>query len=226
MFAFAIYDKVARRLFFARDRMGKKPLLYCLRDGTLYLFSELKQAFALGLCEQGVDPSALSSYLVYGSVPGPLTMIRGISSFPPAHFGVFDGGSLEVKRYWSPDVNSEISIPYPDARERVRDLVRSAVQARLVSDVPLGAFLSGGIDSSIIVGIMAEFSTMAVRTYSIRYEDAPTAYDESAFAGLVARKFGTKHHTIAVGPQDIVDNLDDIIYKMDQPSSQNPHTLV
>jgi asparagine synthase (glutamine-hydrolysing) len=209
MFAFALWDGRERRLLLARDRTGKKPLFY--HDGPkLFAFaSEVKALFAHPDVPHERDEAALPLYLTYGYVPTPGTFYRGIRSLPPAHFLVAKETGLEGPTpYWRVTFSSGHVDHEGEATERFRGLVKQAVERRLVADVPLGAFLSGGLDSSTIVALMAEGCARRVKTFTIGFA-ASQEYDERAHARAVADRFATEHTEFVVEPRalDIIDRL-------------------
>ncbi len=201
MFALAIWDAPRRRLILGRDRLGQKPLLYRPEPGRLLFASELKALLALpeAIVPRRVDPLALDRYLTYGYIPHPATILQGIYKLPPAHYAVWHDGHLSLTRYWEPDWDSEIDRPAAEDVERLRELLAEAVREQMIADVPLGAFLSGGIDSTIIVGLMQQASRQPVRTFAIGFDDP--AFDERPFAALAARHLKTEHHTFVVEPR-------------------------
>jgi asparagine synthase (glutamine-hydrolysing) len=201
MFALAIWDAAKRTLVLGRDRLGQKPLVYQLDAGRITFASELKTLLTLPKAElpRRVDPSALDRYLTYGYVPHPDTILEGVYKLPPAHFAVWHEGRLSLERYWEPDWNAEIERPPEEDAERLRALLADAVKEQMVADVPLGAFLSGGIDSTVIVGLMQQAATQPVKTFSIGFDDP--AFDESHYAELAARHLGTEHHAFVVEPK-------------------------
>ncbi|MGQ9605380.1 MAG: asparagine synthase (glutamine-hydrolyzing) [Thermogutta sp.] len=215
MFAFALWDEPRRRLILARDRLGEKPLVYRLEPGRLVFASELKALLAVPGMGNELDPASVDAYLVYQYVPHPRTIYRGICKLPPAHMAVYEHGALRIRPYWTPDFNHEISPrEAEDAREQLRTLLSDSVRIRLESEVPLGAFLSGGIDSTIIVGLMQRFSSSPVKTFSIGFPIAE--YDETDYARTAAQAFGTEHHEFRVEP-DAVQILDRLIWHYDEP---------
>jgi len=202
MFAFGIWDRRRRRLFLARDRVGKKPLFYARSGGRFLFASELQALVQDRDLPREIDLNAIDAYLTWGYVPAPATAFAGVSKLPPAHFLTLDlkNGEPEIKveRYWSLDYTHKLDVGEEEASELVRDELTEAVRLRMTSDVPLGAFLSGGIDSSIVVGLMSGLSDRPVKTFSIGFEEA--AYDESEHARRVAARFGTDHHEFIVQP--------------------------
>jgi asparagine synthase (glutamine-hydrolysing) len=215
MFALAIWDERRQRLFLARDRAGKKPL-YVYQDEERLLFaSEVKAILEHPGADRSIEPSALPLYLTYGYIPSPLTFYRRIRKLPPASCLVLetDRGAREWS-YWNLDFTPR-PIRSEDAEEELRVLMRAAVRRRMIADVPLGAFLSGGIDSTIVVGLMSEAASAPVRTFSIGYSGDPI-YDETSYARLAASRFGAQHTEFMVGPQSI-DLVDRLVDAYDEP---------
>lgn len=201
MFALAIWDAPRRRLILGRDRLGQKPLIYRHDGARLVFASEVKSLLTLPEHDfpRRVDLRALDRYLTYGYVPHPMTILEGVKKLPPAHFAVWQDGRLTIERYWGPDFNVERDPPPGEDIERLRATLGEAVREQMVADVPLGAFLSGGIDSTIIVGLMQASSSRPVKTFSIGFDDP--AYDESHYAELAARHLGAEHHVYKVTPR-------------------------
>jgi len=205
MFAFAIWDRRRKRLFLARDRSGKKPL-YFYDDGRRFLFSsEIKAILRHPAVSREPNFEALPFYLTYGYFPQPLTAYKNVTSLAPASWMVIDSsrGRGAAQRYWIPPSSVNGIRRLPEAVERLSPLVRDAVRKRLVSDVPLGAFLSGGLDSTVVVGLMSELTSRPVKTFSIGFEGEP-AYDELGFAEEAARRFDCDHTSFRVqapGPE-------------------------
>ncbi len=202
MFAFAIWDRSQRRLFLARDRVGKKPLFYA-QHGDRFLFaSELQGILADKDFPREADPRAIDAYLTYGYVPAPHTAFKGIYKLPPAHYLTLDvkpsGAQQRIERYWALSYLPKLRISEEDASEALREKLTEAVRLRMISDVPLGAFLSGGIDSSIVVGLMAGLSDAKVKTFSIGFKEA--AYNELDHARRIAELWGADHHEFVVEP--------------------------
>ncbi len=214
MFAIALWDGRNRQLVLARDRLGKKPLVYHHEAGRLLFASELKAILSVPGVSREIDPSAIDEYLTYQYIPHPNTIFRGIRKLPPGHYGVYRDGELEVAPYWQPDFRQERARPYAEYADEVRTLLTSSVEMRLQSDVPLGAFLSGGVDSSIVVALMQQLVKEPVRTFSIGF--AEKEYDETSYAREVARHLGTRHEEFRVAP-DAIDILPRLIWHFDEP---------
>jgi len=199
MFAFAIWDEREKSLFIARDRVGKKPLLYShLPNGDLIFGSEFQALLANPKVSKEIEYEAIHHYLSYLCVPAPLTAYKQIRKLEPAHWLLWKDGRIKTQRYWSPDFHNKIKITEREAEEETLRLLREATKLRLISEVPLGAFLSGGVDSSIVVALMAEESSQPVKTFSIGFEEED--YSELKYAALVARHIGADHHEFIVRP--------------------------
>lgn len=218
MFAFAIWNANDRELFIARDRAGEKPLYYTVtRPGTFIFGSELKSLREHQEFLPETDIEALDAYLTFGYVPDPLTIFRNVHKLPPGHYLTFNHGSVQVKQYWDFPYENPQSDPFEneeDCIEELRALLDESVRLRLVADVPLGAFLSGGIDSSTVVGLMARHTGRAVKTFSIGFHE--DSYDELKYARVAAQKFGTEHHEFVVTPE-ICDVVDELAWHFDEP---------
>ncbi len=216
MFAFAVWDARSRTLHAARDRAGKKPFFYAHRRGGLAFASTLNALNALLPGTPAVDPAALDAYLTYQAVPAPLSIFEGLRQLPPAHQLTFnlDADRLAVSRYWDVRFAPKLRQSEDEVLDEMDDLVRRAVRKRLMSDVPLGAFLSGGVDSSLVVAMMAQEQAEPVEGVVMGFEDP--AYDERPFARQVARKWGVNLHEHVLEP-DAVADLPEIIWHYGQP---------
>ena len=214
MFSFALWDGRKRRLFCARDRLGVKPFFYRHAKGDFIFASGPEAILRHPGVERVVDLEALDLYLTYQYVPAPHSIFEGMRKLPPAHYLLLEEGRVAVERYW--DVNPErpLEIGYGEARDRLGELLAEATRLRLVSDVPLGAFLSGGIDSSIVVALMSREGGGRVKTFSIGFEDE--RYDELPYARMVAQRYGTDHHEFVVKP-DAVGLLPKLVRHYGEP---------
>ncbi len=216
MFAFAIWNRREETLFIARDRVGKKPLFYALTEKGNFVFgSELKVLLAHGEIEKTVDCAALDAYLTFGYVPEEFCIFKTVRKLAPANYLIFKNGEIETQKYW--DFKYErITTIKSEAEyvEELRELLREAVKIRLISEVPLGAFLSGGVDSSAIVGIMAQLSDQPVKTFSIGFNE--DSFNELKYARLAAKHFKTEHHEFVVTP-DLVGMIDELVWHFDEP---------
>ena len=217
MFAFAIWDGRRKRMFLARDRLGKKPLVYSWKDGRLIFASEIKAILKVPGVDRSIDEDALNAYLTYQYVPAPRTIYKGIRKLPPGHYLMCEGGGgVKVERYWRLQFG-EAAKGHRDVSgwsHVLREELEESVKLRLISDVPLGAFLSGGMDSSVIVGLMAKHMSQPVKTFSIGFQDE--AYDELSHARVVSRHFGTEHHEFVVRP-NALDILPKLVWHYNEP---------
>lgn len=214
MFAFAIWDEKNKRLFLARDRVGKKPLCYMEDNGRFIFASEIKSIIKAGNIPKEVDTEALHYYLTYQYVPYPWTMFRGVRKLPPAHYLVWENGKITIEKYWDLDFSKKLKCSKEEYCEEILNHLREATKIRLISDVPLGAFLSGGIDSSAVVCMMSQLMNEPVKTFSIGFEEA--GYDELAFARLIANRFKTEHHEFIVKP-NAIELLPGLIWHYNEP---------
>jgi len=215
MFAFAIYDENNERLFLARDRVGKKPLVYALKDDFLIFASEIKALLLDPTMKREVDFVALHHYLTYEYCPSPLTIFKGISKLPPAHFLTWEKGRVKIERYWDLSYREKLILAHEEEyEERFKEIFEESVRIRMRSDVPLGAFLSGGIDSSATVAFMSKLNSRPVKTFSIGFEEEE--YNELPYAKIVADRFKTDHHEFLVKP-DAVEVLPRLVYYYNEP---------
>ena len=215
MFAFALWDARRRQLLLARDRLGKKPLVYRHEPGRLLFASELKSILEVPGVPREIDPQALDDYLTYQYVPHPRTIFRGIAKLPPGHYALYRDDRLEVRPYWQPDFNVEEDRPAEEYARQLRELLTSAVEMRLQSEVPLGAFLSGGIDSTIIVGLMSQLAAGAGADVFHRLSGQGVRRDR-ATPGVAAERFGTIHEEFQVRP-DAMEVLPRLVWHYDEP---------
>jgi asparagine synthase (glutamine-hydrolysing) len=225
MFALAIYDLRKgigkERLLLARDHMGIKPLLYAEVGNRLVFASEIKSILASGLVERELDPESLRLLLTFGSIYQPNTILNGVKMLLPAHRLILENGHIRCEKYWSLGVNRRpeiASLPYQEQVEALSAALEESVHLQMVSDVPLGAFLSGGVDSSILVAMMSRQSTQRVKTFSVGFEAEGASIDESDDALATATFLGTDHTHVLVTGRDVVENMEHIPYALDQPS--------
>jgi asparagine synthase (glutamine-hydrolysing) len=214
MFAIAIWDRRERALLLARDRVGIKPLHYVVADDRLYFASEIKSILAADAVPPALDFEALDHYLSFLYTPRDASIFAGIRKLPPGHVLRWQRAAIQVHRYWELPANEHPPASEGEVVEALRATLRDAVRSHLMSEVPLGAFLSGGVDSSLVVGLMAEASSRPVRTFSIGFDDS--RYDELAHARVVARHFATEHHELVVRP-DALAIIDDLVEHFDEP---------
>jgi len=225
MFSLAIYDsrggRGRERLLLARDHFGIKPLLY-VRVGGCFLFaSEMKAMLASGLVEPRFDPEALRLLLTYGSIPQPRTAVAGVRMLPPGHRMIVDARGERLDRYWklATDRGPRLArVPYPDLVSRVRSVLEESVRLQMVSDVPVGAFLSGGVDSSLLVALMARISPHKIRTFSVGFGEDEYPLDESDQAERLAGFIGTQHTRVLVEGRQVRDRIRHFASAIDQPS--------
>ncbi len=226
MFAFALWDERQQRLLLARDRLGIKPLYYWQSGDRLAFASELKSLLELPDLPRQVEPEAVDLYFTYGYVPAPWTAFRGVCKLPPGHVLVLDRAGLRVRRYWDFVPAERPSGPLRECVAELRERLQDAVRSHLVSDVPVGAFLSGGLDSSTVVALMSLAGAQPVRTFSIGFREA--RFDELPYARQVARRYGTDHRELVVEPQ-VARRLPELLAHFDEPfgdSSAIPTYLV
>lgn len=227
MFAFALWDDRNERLILARDRVGKKPLFYRQETDRLSFGSELKTLLQIPGAPREVDPQAIDLFLTYQYVPHPRTILKGYHKLPPGHYAVYERGQLTVSRYWSPPYRSDVSHSLADPtlahsqywsqadwQSKLRETMTEAVRLRMRSDVPLGAFLSGGIDSTIVSGLMQSLSSRPILTFSIGFSVAQ--FDEREYAREAAKLLGTDHQEYIVEPSAL-DTLPELIWHYDEP---------
>jgi asparagine synthase (glutamine-hydrolysing) len=224
MFAFLIWDARRERLFAARDRLGIKPLYYAEAGGTLLLGSELKAFLASGLVQAELDLEALHHYLTFYAVPAPLTMLKGVHALPPGHALTYENGRLEVAQYWDVPPAAPLDAPPEEIRRELRRLLEESTRLRMIADVPVGAFLSGGVDSSAVVALMTQISGERLKTFSVGFEAEGRRLDERGYAALVARRYNTDHHEVVVSGRDMRDQLEAIVRGMDQPTGDGLNT--
>lgn len=213
MFAIAIYDLKRRTLLLFRDRLGKKPLWYSLNGNSLFFSSEVKALLSLGMGKT-LNESIIPEYLRYGYINAPRSAYLDLQQLPPASTLTFHEGHLNIRQYWSPADVQPLSITFEEAKAETLRLLRDAVNSRLVSERPIGAFLSGGIDSTIVTSLMKEFSDTPIHTFSIGFTDKK--FDESKFAQEVAKEIGTIHHELIIEPDPRLI-IEEIAGMLDQP---------
>ena len=215
MFAFALWDEKKKRLLLARDRLGKKPMYYSIQNSTIYFGSELSAVLTALPYKPEINLEAIDLYLSLQYVPDPFTAYEGIFKLPPAHTLVWENGQLHIQRYWDYTYQPKFTASEDELAEELRARLRDAVKMRLLSEVPLGAHLSGGIDSTIIVALMSEFASGPVKTFSAGFEEQN--FTELPFARAVAQKYSTDHHEFTLTYGDIPSTLEKIAAHFGEP---------
>ncbi|MBI3550242.1 MAG: asparagine synthase (glutamine-hydrolyzing) [Elusimicrobia bacterium] len=217
MFAVGIWDRARRELVLARDPVGVKPLYYSVAGGVLSFASELRALLAAGIPD-ALDPAAVQEYLAFGFVHGPKTIVSAVRKLPPGHLLIASSAGVSLRRYWdlpAPPPPSR-SMDMDEAESRIEAALKGAVKRQMLSDVPLGAFLSGGVDSSLIAAFMAESAGRALKTFTIGFSGAAKGLDESKNAKAVARHLGTDHQELVL-PADVLDRIEDLAPSLDEP---------
>jgi asparagine synthase (glutamine-hydrolysing) len=222
IFAFGLWDARRKRLLLGRDHMGVKPMYYSLAGQTLLFASEVRALLATGLISRKLDMRAAQSYLAYGSVQDPYTLVRGINSLEPGHLAILQDGKLTIRSYWRIEQKSLRSGSLEAAMPEVKHKLEEAVASQLVADVPIGAFLSGGIDSTAIAALAQRALSQPVRTLSIAFDEAE--YDEREFARLASRHIGSDHHELVLRGADFRNHLPLALAAFDQPSADGLNT--
>lgn len=225
MFAFAIWDAGKQQLFIARDRLGIKPLYYTIADGNLIFASEIRSVLASGQVRRKLNRNALYDYFSYQTVHAPETIIENVFMLMPGHCISVHKGNMEINSWWSLQNGRQSGqMSREQIQSKTKDLLADAVKIRMVADVPFGAFLSGGIDSSLVVGLMQQVSALPVKTFCVVYDDSE--FSEAKYARQVANHFGTDHHEIKLNPSDFLEMLPSALNSMDHPSGDGPNTYV
>jgi len=222
MYAFAIWDDFEKKLFLARDRLGIKPVYYSNTGGTFVFASELKALKSSGLISSDINPAALVAYLMLGSVPCPVTIYQSVYALEPGSYLIWQNGVFETHRYWDLPVQTGEVNDKEEAVERIKELLLESVRLRMISDVPLGAFLSGGLDSSSLVALMRKVSNGTIRTCSMIFEEKE--YSEASYAKAVAEAFETEHYERVITLEDLKAEWDKIFWAMDQPTIDGVNT--
>ncbi len=218
MFAFGLWDEKKEQLLLARDQLGKKPLVYAETPSSFNFASEIQALLLAPDIKKEIDRQAIDDYLTLQYIPSPRSIFSGIKKLPPGHYLTYQKRRISLERYWEIDFNHKIEVSESEAGRLILDTLQEAVRLRMVSDVPLGAFLSGGIDSSAVVGLMSRISEKPVRTFSIGFSEKD--YDELKYAGKVARLFGTEHSEFMVR-SDIIAILPEIVKHYNEPFGDN-----
>jgi asparagine synthase (glutamine-hydrolysing) len=226
MYAFSIYDQQEKKLFAARDRMGVKPFYYSYGNEGFIFSSEVRGILSSGTKKFSLNKNVLAEYFMYQTVYAPETIIKEIKVLLPGHYLEFQDGKASVTHYY--DLNKKIDekteLSYEQTCAKIKELLIHSVQLRLIADVPFGAFLSGGIDSSAVVGLMSEVSTEKVNTFNISFDESE--FSESIYAKKIAKKFNTEHHEIRLQPADFLQQLPEALAAMDHPGGDGPNTYI
>ncbi len=217
MFAIAIWDSKLRRLVLVRDRAGVKPLYYALHNGRLRFASESKSILQDASLPRTIDTNAVAGFLNYNSMPTPATMFREIRSIPPGHLALFDARGFQLERYWDVDFSHKRDWKQPELLESVEHLLKDSIRLRMISDVPLGAFLSGGVDSSLVVALMAGLSRHPVEAFSVGFDEQYAYMDEREYSRAVAKMYGANHHEVVLKPDDLLKDIDRVVWFLDEP---------
>ena len=215
MFAFAIWDVHRRTLFAARDRIGKKPFYYAQTARGFYFSSEINPLYEVAGAHTRLDPEALDLYLSYGYIPSPHTIVQGIAKLAPAHYLLLCDQRLEIQRYWDLRYVPKLKVSFAEAQRLLGEKIREATQIRLHSDVPLGCFLSGGVDSSLVLANMDRLTSRPVKTFSIGFPDK--AFDETPYARQVAKLFGSEHQEFIVRPTAVEETIAHLVQHFGEP---------
>ncbi len=227
MFAFAIWDAIENELLIVRDRLGIKPVYFYKKENSILFSSELRALLSSDLIPRRINENSLEDYLRYQTVHAPQTMIEDVEMLMPGHFMLIRKNETQIKKYWSVDScaeNISNTVSYEEVTNNICSLFEKAVQKRLVADVPFGAFLSGGIDSSAVVAMMAKNSSQAVKTFCISFDESE--FSEAKYAKIIAEKYSTDHTEIKLSPNDFLKMMPGSLAAMDHPSGDGPNTFV
>jgi asparagine synthase (glutamine-hydrolysing) len=227
MFAFALWDEEQQHVFIARDRLGVKPLYYAETENGIVFASEIRAILSTEWLERRISSNALADYLRYQTVHAPNTIIEGVHMLMPGHRILINQKGFHTERWWDL-VDNRVKLDGAEnitsVHKRINELLTSSIELRMRADVPFGAFLSGGIDSSIVVGLMSRISQHPVNTFSITFQEQ--AYDESPYSELIAKRFNTKHHAIQLSADHFLKTVPEALMAMDHPSGDGPNTYV
>lgn len=227
MFAFAIWDKTKKELFIARDRLGIKPVYYYLDGSVLYFSSEIRSLLASGKVPKKINRNALADYFTYQTVHAPYTIIDKVLMLMPGHHMTVSMSGIKIEKYWDIISNRSKAAEgksYSDVCSDVRKLFEAAIKRRLISDVPFGAFLSGGIDSSAVVGYMSKVQQQPVKTFNISFDESE--FSEAKYARIISEKFGTDHKELKLTPADFLAALPAAMSALDHPSGDGPNSYI
>ena len=226
MFAFAIWDTVEQKLLIARDRLGVKPLYYQYKNNTLVFASEIRALIYSGIVDKKINPSSVAEYIQYATVHAPNTMLQDVKVLMPGNFLELHQNNLTISQYWNINdyTKSKQDLSYKETCQKVNELLTASVERRLVADVPFGAFLSGGIDSSAIVGLMSKVSSEKIQTFNVSFDEGE--FSEAKYAKQIAQKFNTQHHEIKLTPADFLNQLPEALSAIDHPSGDGPNSYI
>ncbi len=221
MYAFAIWDKKTKTLMIARDRVGKKPLYYYQDDDVFIFASEIKAILKSGFAKRAVNTRRLDFYLSQGYVPGAETLFEGINKLEPAHYmTINERGRLSISEYWDIDKIETNDYSFSDALDKLKHLLFESIEIRLMSEVPLGVFLSGGLDSSTIIALMSKLLNKPVKTFSVGYPDDKEC-SELGYASMIASAFKTEHHEFYLTPDDLFESIDTLLEHTEEPIDES-----
>ncbi len=224
MFAFALWDKQEKELFVARDRLGKKPFYYYLSQDYFVFSSEVRSLLSSGLVPKQLNEDYLPEFFMYQAPMDSHTLVRGVQQLKAGHYALIKNGHIKEESFWGYDEIQPVKDDYETAKIKVKELLIDSVRLRMISDVPIGAFLSGGIDSSVVVACMAELSERPINSFSISFQEKE--FDESIYAQQIATKYKTNHHRIVIKPEEFLDSIEEIFSAMDSPSGDGPNTYL
>lgn len=226
MFAFAIWDTIEQKLLIARDRLGVKPLYYQYKNNTLVFASEIRALIYSGIIDKKINQSTVAEYIQYATVHAPNTMLQDVKVLMPGNFLELHQNNLTISQYWNINdyAKSKQDLSYKETCQKVNELLTASVERRLVADVPFGAFLSGGIDSSAIVGLMSKVSSDKIQTFNVSFDEGE--FSEAKYAKQIAQKFNTQHHEIKLTPTDFLNQLPEALAAIDHPSGDGPNSYI
>lgn len=226
MFAFAIWDTVEQKLVIARDRLGVKPLYYQYKNNTLVFASEIRALIYSGIIDKKINQSAVAEYIQYATVHAPNTILQDVKVLMPGNFLELHQNNLTISQYWNINdyAKSKQDLSYKETCAKVNELLTASVERRLVADVPFGAFLSGGIDSSAIVGLMSKVSSDKIQTFNVSFDEGE--FSEAKYAKQISQKFNTQHHEIKLTPTDFLNQLPEALAAIDHPSGDGPNSYI
>lgn len=226
MFAFSIWDKEEQKLVVVRDRLGIKPVYYQFKNNQLLFASEIRALIQSGLVEKKLNLKSVAEYVQYTTVHAPHTILQDVSMLMPGHFLEYKNGELKHFQYWNINNHTKTKqdLSYKETCAKVNELLTQSVERRLVADVPFGAFLSGGVDSSAVVGLMSKVSSEKVRTFNVSFDEGE--FSEAKYAKQIAEKFNTEHHEIKLTPNDFLKQLPEALNAIDHPSGDGPNSYI